>query len=337
MSYAATAPADTRSRIVGIPITLRGIQIALGLIWLLDGLLQFQPYMYTHAFLADAVEATVPMQPSWAGQPILWASHLAGRDLTLWNTLFALTQCAIGLGLIYRRTVKPALALSFAWAFVVWSIGEGFGMILMNMGSPLTGEPGAVVLYAVIGIVAWPGRRDDGCSALGAGRFGDRGGLIAWSAVWLVAAAIWTEALARPVYSITGALREAGGDSMPWLGKIQRSLAETLTGDGKSFAIAFLALSLLIAIGVWTRWRREALVAGILLSLLYWIFGQSLGGLTTGSATDPNAAPLFVLLAAALWPGQIGSVQDGEAGLLGDRLARRFRRGRAGRVPVGGA
>lgn len=302
---AATASVDSRSRILRIPITVRGIQITLGLIWLLDGLLQFQSYMYTHAFLADAIEATVPMQPSWAGQPILWAAHLAGRDLTLWNSLFALTQCAIGLGLIYRRTVKPALVLSFAWAFVVWSIGEGFGMILMNMGSPFMGDPGAVVLYAVIGIVAWPGRRDDGRSALGAGRFGDRGGLIAWSGLWLVSVAIWIEALTRPVYSITGALREASGDSMPWLANIQRSLGETLTGDGKPIAAAFLVLSLLIAIGVWTRWRRETLVLGILLSLLYWTFGQSLGGLTTGTATDPNAAPLFVLLAVALWPAPV--------------------------------
>lgn len=302
MSRAAAAPADSRPRILKIPITIRGVQITLGLIWLLDGLLQFQPYMYTHAFLADAIEATVPMQPSWAGQPILWASHLAGRDLTLWNTLFALTQCAIGLGLIYRRTVKPALVLSFAWAFVVWWIGEGFGMILMNMGSPFTGDPGAVVLYAVIGVVVWPGSRGGGGSALGAGRFEDRGGLIAWSALWLVSAAIWAEALVRPVYSMTGALREASGDSMPWLGSIQRSLAGTLAGDGKPVAAALLALSLLAAAGVWSRWRRGALLLGIALSLLYWALGQSLGGLTTGTATDPNAGPLFVLLAVALWP-----------------------------------
>ncbi|MBS1878899.1 MAG: hypothetical protein JST31_05260 [Actinobacteria bacterium] len=283
-------------------ITLRGIQVTLGLLWLLDGLLQFQSYMYTHAFLADTVEAMVPMQPSWAGQPILWASHLAGRDLALWNTLFALTQCAIGLGLLYRPTVRPALAVSFAWAFVVWWVGEGFGMVLMNMGSPFTGNPGAIVLYAVIGIVVWPSRGDDGHSALGAGRWGDRGGLIAWSAVWLVAAALWAQVLSRPVYSISGALREAGADSMPWLASLQRSLAATLEADGKALAAVFLVLSVLIAIGVWSRWRRQALLLGIVLSLLYWAFGQSLGGLTTGTATDPNAGPLLVLLAVALWP-----------------------------------
>jgi hypothetical protein len=34
------------------------------------------------------------------------------------------------------------------------------------------------------------------------------------------------------------------------------------------------------------------------------VFGQDLGGLLTGQATDPGPAPLFVLLALALWPGR---------------------------------
>ena len=61
-------------------------------------------------------------------------------------------------------------------------------------------------------------------------------------------------------------------------------------------------LSLAIAVGVWTRLRREALLLGVLLSIVYWALGQSLGGLSTGKATDPNAGPLFVLLALALLP-----------------------------------
>jgi hypothetical protein len=284
--------------------TTRGIQIALGLIWLLDGALQFQSFMYSHAFLAEVIEPTALMQPSWAGQPILWASHLVGRDLAFWNTLFAVVQCAIGIGLIYRPTVKPALVLSFAWALVVWWFGEGFGMVLMNMGSPFVGAPGAVLLYVVIGILIWSGRRGGGRSAAGGGALGDRRGLIAWSAVWLCSAALWVAALVRPVYSISGSLIEASGDSMPWLGGLQRSLAASLSGDGKPIAAALLLLSLLIAAGVWSRWRRETLLLGALLSLVYWVLGQSLGGLTTGSATDPNVGPLFLLLAVALWPAR---------------------------------
>jgi hypothetical protein len=298
----AAGSATTRPGIAPIPITIRGIQIALGLVWLLDGALQFQAFMYSHAFLAEVIEPTARMQPSWAGQPILWASDLVGRDLTLWNTLFALVQCAIGLGLLYRRTVKPALVLSFAWALVVWWFGEGFGMVLMNMGSPFAGSPGAVLLYTVIGVLVWPRAQSGGRSAVDAGALGDRGGLVAWSAVWLCSAALWVAVLARPVYSISGSLIEASGDSMSWLGGLQRSLATALSGEGKPIAALLLALSLAIAAGVWSRRRRETLLLGALISLVYWTLGQSLGGLTTGSATDPNIGPLFLLLAVALWP-----------------------------------
>ena len=60
------------------------------------------------------------------------------------------------MGLLFRRTARPALVVSFAWAFVVWWFGEGFGMIPMGMASPLTGAPGAVLLYGLIGLLVWP-------------------------------------------------------------------------------------------------------------------------------------------------------------------------------------
>ena len=70
----------------------------------------------------------------------------------------------IGVGLLYRRTVKQALLLSFVWAFFVWWFGEAFGMLFMSMGSPLTGAPGAVFMYAVGRALIWPGGSPEGCS-----------------------------------------------------------------------------------------------------------------------------------------------------------------------------
>lgn len=37
-----------------------------------------------------------------------------------------------------------------------------------------------------------------------------------------------------------------------------------------------------------------------MLSLAFWVVGQSLGGYFTGLATDPNSGPLFVLLGFAI-------------------------------------
>lgn len=59
----------------------------------------------------------------------------------------------------------------------------------------------------------------------------------------------------------------------------------------------------MLAIGVWTRLRWPALAIGVVLSLAYWVLGQSIGGpFWIGNATDVNAGPLFVLLAVTLFP-----------------------------------
>src|ERR1700755_338518 len=97
-----------------LSITRRGLQITLGLVWLLDGGLQFQSFMYSHGF-TDGLKEMAAGQPGWLEHSLTWASNLAAHDLGVWNTLFALVQVLIGLGLLYRPTVKPALVASFAW------------------------------------------------------------------------------------------------------------------------------------------------------------------------------------------------------------------------------
>jgi hypothetical protein len=88
----------------------RTILSALGLIWLLDGALQLQPFMYSGGFV-ESLRDNATGQPLWLESSIAWGMHIVQRDLTAWNTLFALTQIVIGAGLLYRPTVKPALAL----------------------------------------------------------------------------------------------------------------------------------------------------------------------------------------------------------------------------------
>jgi len=305
-------------------ITRSGLRITLGLIWLLDGALQFQSFMYSKGFLSEVIEPSAEGQPSWIGHPILSAAHFAGHNLTLWNTLFALVQVGIGLGLLFRRTARPALLASFVWALVVWWFGEGFGMIPMGMASPLTGAPGAVLLYGLIGLLVWPtedetesgsasaGAGDRPGTSAGAGLIGERGGLIVWSLLWAGAAALWCLSVNRAADATSEALKAASSGSMHWLASLQSSLAASSAGHGEAIAVVLAILSLAIAVGVWTRLRREALLLGVLLSIAYWAFGQSLGGLTTGKATDPNAGPLFVLLALVLLPRR--RVSEGAAG-----------------------
>jgi hypothetical protein len=88
-----------------------------------------------------------------------------------------------------------------------------------------------------------------------------------------------------------------------WLAKVQDSLGSHTQGHGTALAVALAIVSLAVAIGVWTPLRWPALAFGIVVSLAYWLLGQSLGGpFWIGDATDVNAGPLFVLLAVALFP-----------------------------------
>src|ERR1700752_3527233 len=173
----ARAPALSSVRCYFASDGRRTIQTALGLSWLLDGALQFQSFMYGNGFI-QMIKGMMPGQAYWISSSIGWAINLFHHHQVPANTAFALIQVAIGLGLLYRRTVRSALAVSFAWAFIVWWFGEAFGMLFMNMANPLTGAPGAVALYALIGLVVWPNGRPGGL-------LGVRGTKITWAGLWV--------------------------------------------------------------------------------------------------------------------------------------------------------
>jgi hypothetical protein len=272
--------------------TRRTLQTALGLLWLLDGALQFQSFMYSKGFI-DMLTQMMSGQPAWLGSSMRWASNIASSNLTLFNTLFALTQVAIGLGLLYRRTVKPTLVISFAWAIVVWWFGEAFGMLFMNMANPLTGAPGAVSLYAIVGLLVWPNDRPGGL-------LGSRGAKTAWAALWLVMAWLWL----LGANSSAGASHDAinaAPSGMSWLSTVQNWAANAAQGNGEVIALVLALVSAVIGIGVAVGWRvRPLILLAIVLNLAYWVLGQGFGGIFMGNATDPNAGLPFVLLALAV-------------------------------------
>jgi len=271
----------------------RSIQTVLGLIWLLDGGLQLQSFMYSNGFV-QMLRVGASGQPHWLAGSVEWGARLANGDLGLWNTLFALTQILIGLGLLYRPTIKLSLAGSFAWVLIVWWFGEAFGMLFMNMANPLTGAPGGVLLYGLIGLVIWPNGRPGGL-------LGARGTRIMWAAVWIVMAWCWLLAPNSSANATHDAIT-AAPTGMAWLTNLLRHTANLTAGNGLFIAATLAAVSVAIGVAVALEWQTRTFIwLAIYLNVLYWIFGQGLGGLATGSATDPNSGPLFILLACALF------------------------------------
>jgi hypothetical protein len=270
----------------------RAFQTVLGVIWLLDGVLQFQPFMYSAGFIHTLTD-TAAGQPHWLASSITWAAHIAQHDLTLFNTLFALVQVAIGLGLLYRRTVKPAIALSLAWSLVVWWFAEGCGMLFAGTANPLTGAPGAVLLYAITALLVWPTDRTGGL-------LGARGARITWAALWLATAWMWLLASNSSANGVAAAIMSAPGAG--WLHSLQTSVASAAHGHGLVIALALAFVSAGIGVAVAKNWRPAPfLVLAIVVNLAQWVIGQGFGGVFyTNSATDPNTGPLFVLLALVL-------------------------------------
>ena len=151
------------------PDTRRLLQLALGALWLLDAILQAQSIMFTRAFsrmLADSA----PGNPTLVAHPISWNAGLVAQHGMASNALFAAVQLLLGLGIAWRRTVRIALAASIAWSLGVWWLGEGLGGVLTPAASPVTGAPGAVIIYALLAVLLWPRDRPGRAAPFAAAR-----------------------------------------------------------------------------------------------------------------------------------------------------------------------
>lgn len=252
----------------------RAFQVTLGLIWLLDAGLQFQPYMFTRAFVRDVILSTAPGNPAIVARPIICAANLMLGHIVIVNAAFATLQLVLAIGLFCRPTVRLALAASIAWSLAVWWLGEGFGGVLTGSLDPFGGAPGAVVLYVVVALLVWPSRESEPearrVSVAESGPLGKIGAKVLWAVLWV--------------------------------GLGCGALSSALAGRGALVAVVFAALcgaaAATIAFG---RFTRLGIVAAIVAGVAIWV-AQDFGELLTGQATDPNSGPLLIVIAAAFWP-----------------------------------
>jgi hypothetical protein len=229
------------------------------------------------------------------------AARLIEPRVALFNAFAATIQLLIGLGLLYRPSVKAALLTSFAWALGVWWIGEGLGGLLTGTASPLTGAPGPALLYVLVGLTVWPrGGAKSGSAATG-GVLEKRGGRAAWTVLWLGSAALWLLPASRAADAVHDAIANAPTGA-GWLSAIHSGAAAITTGDGLPIAIAAASLSTVIGLApLFGRFTRPVLGLSIAIALIYCLVGQGIGGVLTGSGTDPGSGPLLILLALSLY------------------------------------
>ena len=300
-----------RSVAASLHVNQRTLQCALGAIWIIDGLLKFQPNLFKPTFVSDVIRPMAAGQPSLINSTINHTANLLSHGTTLWVALFGVIEIAIGVGLFFRRSVKPALAASFIWGAGLYLFGEGFGMVLTGQTSPLQGAPGAVCFYMLLGLLVWP-RADQGddhqrvgaaSSAAGRGVLGGTGSLLAWAAIWLFEAVIWVFPFNRTSNSITNQLTETANGEPGWYAHFLNATGHAFAGTGIWMAALLATVSVIIGLGPLISRRAGIYIGlGIALALLYWVTGEGVGELLTFGGTDPSNGPIIALIGLSVLP-----------------------------------
>jgi hypothetical protein len=282
----------------------RVLQLALAAIWLLDGLLQYQSFMYTQAF-GLMIGGTAQGNPGVIAHPISWNAALVEHHLVLLNTLFATIQLLLGLGIAYRPTIRVALAASIAWSLAVWWLGEGLGGVLSGGVSPVNGAPGAVILYALLAVLLWPADRPGVTAPFVAARaVGAPVARLLWLVLWGSLAYFALTPANRAPQALHDMLVDMTGGEPGWVTGLEIHAASVLANQGLAASIVLAAALIVIAVGVVLPppLARGALILALVVAAFIWVFGEAFGQLLAGGATDPNSAPLLALLALAYWP-----------------------------------
>ena len=317
----ATVPAPTRAladadRVADRPPRdlQRTFQLVLATVWLLDAVLQLQPFMFTRGSngFSGMLNGFASGNPGWIDRTIGWNASVVYHQPILTNASFAGIQFLIAFGIIYRRTVKPALALSVVWALGVWWFGEGLGGIFQGGATPFGGGPGGVLFYALLAVLLWPGGNSDR-PFVAARTVGVRAAKVIWVVVWGVLAVLSLVGAGRSPQALQGLVAGLNSGQPGWLARIDRGSEALLLHHGTMLAILLAVVCVAVALGVFAppQVAQATLVMAIVVFALIWVAVQNFGGILAGSATDPNSGLPVFLLALVYWPLTDGGARSG--------------------------
>src|SRR5260370_41947970 len=280
------------------PDARRRLQLGLAAIWLLDAVLQYQPSMFTTGF-SQMIGATAQGNPAVVARPISWDAWLVGHHLTVINAAFATVQLLIALGIAWRPTVKAALAASIAWSLGVWWFGEGLGGVLAGTANPVSGAPGAVIIYALLAVLLWPAGRGGRPPFLAGRPLGAGPARLLWLVLWGSLAYFAVQGANRTSQSLHDMIAGMASGEPGWVASIDRGAASLLAHRGLLASTVLAVVLAVIALGVFLPppAARAAVVLAVVVAALIWIVGEDFGAIFTGSGTAPNSGLLLALLA----------------------------------------
>lgn len=284
------------------------VRLLLGGLWLLDGLLQLQPMMFTQSFPSQVLLPALQNFPPPISNLTLDKLYPAILNhVVAFNLIAIVVQVGLGILLLYpsRRLNFPGLIMSAAWSAIIWVFGQAFGGVwsvtqgglTLGEASVYSGFPGSALLYLYLSAILLAPKLS-----------WERGTSSVLSPIWDFAPILLASAF---IFQLNPQLFTAAGQATIFQANIQNNIPPSLAWSVAPFAAlaqshpvaadiveaAWIGLTALLLANKRTRSKRITLfVAAALFGFIWW-FGLGLGGIFTGLGTDPNTPPL--LLAAA--------------------------------------
>lgn len=297
----------------------------LGALWLIDGLLQLQPKMFTTNMINSVMLPTLQAQPAPIAASLREIITITTQHITLLNLLVAIVQTEIGLMLLSGLWIRWTIITSIIWALIVWYGGEGMSMLFAGQAGILTGAPGAVLFYPLLGLLVYPRTESSKETTTGTVDSLLSPAQFRWvlAGFWIFAALLqlqpyWWQP--EQISQIIGDMIGQGGFNRflvdPTLQQFSTMTAAIEIPLNIALIVVFLGLGLALLI-VKPEKIRPLLIISIILSGIIWWIAQAFGMIFTGMATDFNSGLLLVLMALACWPkvsvqraAQSQSIQD---------------------------
>jgi hypothetical protein len=265
----------------------------LGILWVVDAVLQVQPKMFSDEFISGVLQPTLQNQPAFLTSLINFGITLFSANIFLANLGAFFIQLLIGLMIFFpsrQKIFKVGLVLSILWGLAIWVFGEGLGGLFTGMSSFYTGAPGSVVIYIIAALFL-----------LFPTYFAVKnlskviGSLFIVGALLQLQPNFWTADGVKSIFNL------AASDTDSLISQPASALA-SLVSQSPIVANAILAL-LLLNVGLLLLFYANRLVVSvaIVFLLIVWWLGQDFGGILTfysGTSTDPNTAPVLALLLA---------------------------------------
>jgi hypothetical protein len=162
--------------------------------------------------------------------------------------------------------------------------------VLSGTASPVSGAPGAVLLYALLAMLLWPAGPGRPASFAAARAVGVPVARVLWMALWLALEWFTLTPANRAPQAMAQTIAGMADSEPRWLAGLDRAAASLVAGHGLAASITLAVTLVIIAGGIWLPRSagRAVLVLAIAVAAVIWIVGEGLGA----SSPAPPRTPI---------------------------------------------